>query len=320
MTPSLTTLVLVCFGGFVAALLASLALASDALRSTRSRARLMRAVGRADAPAQSPHAVPLHTRTASTLLAWIARTGERFAALMGGEAKATADDLRVAGFRGRDALLVYAFVKTVVPAGAAVIGVASVLLSGAPLSDMVVPLGTALAAALALSKAVDIIVDRIRAARLARIARGIPDLLELLVISSEAGLGPQPALQRVGTELAHAHPDLAQEVIQMVSEMRLTNDRRAAYAALSARVPLPEIAIFTQSLDQSDLYGTPFSKAMRTLMAELRTNHMIRVEEKAARLPVLMTIPLIFCIMPAVFIVLIGPAALSILDNILGGS
>ena len=105
----------------------------------------------------------------------------------------------------------------------------------------------------------------------------------------------------------------------MVSEMAMTNDRRAAYERLTARVPLPEIGVFTQTLDQSDTYGTPFSRAMRTLINEQRANRLMAIEEKAARLPVLMTIPLIFCIMPSVFVVLVGPAALSVFDNILSG-
>ena len=123
----------------------------------------------------------------------------------------------------------------------------------------------------------------------------------------------------LGLELMASSPDLAQEMLQMVSEMRMTNDRRAAYDKLNVRVPLPEIGIFTQTLDQSDTYGTPFSRAMRTLIAEQRANRLIWIEEKAARLPVIMTIPLIFCIMPAVFVVLIGPAALSVVDNIISG-
>ncbi|QRF66084.1 type II secretion system F family protein [Ponticoccus alexandrii] len=184
---------------------------------------------------------------------------------------------------------------------------------------MLLPAGIVIAGALALSKGVDIVVDQRRRKRLGRIRLGFPDLLEMLVITSEAGLGPQPALHRVAREMRAPHPDLADEILQMVSEMRMTNDRRAAYERLGQRVPLPEIGVFTQTLDQSDTYGTPFSRAMRTLIAETRANRLMMIEEKAARLPVIMTLPLIFCIMPAVFVVLVGPAALSIIDNILTG-
>ncbi|MBN7787109.1 type II secretion system F family protein [Ponticoccus gilvus] len=249
----------------------------------------------------------------------VVRIGERLAVILGGEARETAAELASAGYRNRDALLIYAFLKTVLPLAALLIGGLRVALT-VPLGlAMLLPAGIVIAGALALSKGVDIVVDQRRRKRLARVRLAFPDMLEMLVITSEAGLGPQPALHRVAREMRATHSDLAEEILQMVSEMRMTNDRRAAYERLGQRVPLPEIGVFTQTLDQSDTYGTPFSRAMRTLIAETRANRLMMIEEKAARLPVIMTLPLIFCIMPAVFVVLVGPAALSIIDNILTG-
>ena len=240
--------------------------------------------------------------------------------LLGGQVAKTAAELRSAGFKDRDALLIYAFAKTLLPLASVFVGVAWVPAKTAPGARLIIPIAAAVAFALALSLGVDIGVDHVRRKRLGRIRAGVPDLLERLVITSEAGLGPQPALRRVSLEVAPSHPDLLQEVLQMVAEMRKTNDRRAAYDGLAARVPLPEISVFTQTLDQSDQYGTPFSRSMRTLMSELRSDCLLRIEEKAARLLVIMTEPLIFCIMPAVFVVLVGPAALSIIDNIFAAS
>ena len=249
----------------------------------------------------------------------MAQMGERLSVVLVGEARETAALLSSAGYRSRDALLIYAFLKTVLPTVSFFIGMVWVLATQDIGITMVMPAAKVIAIALGLSKSVDFVVNQRRKKRLAQIRRGFPDMLELLVISSEAGLGPQPALQRVAVELATTSPDLAQEVLQMVSEMRMTNDRRAAYDKLNTRVPLPEIGVFTQTLDQSDTYGTPFSRSMRTLIEEQRANRLMEVEEKAARLPVIMTIPLIFCIMPAVFVVLVGPAALNIVDNIMSG-
>ncbi|MGB7319031.1 MAG: type II secretion system F family protein [Planktotalea sp.] len=255
----------------------------------------------------------------ATLKRAATKTGERFTVILGGEARATADDLASAGYTGRDAVLIFAFLKTLVPLIVSVVGLGLVLLRAMNGQSIFMPLIVTVAAALALSKAVDFFVSHKRSTRLATIRRGVPDMLELLVITSEAGLGPQPALHRVARELRRSHPVMANEVLSMVSEMRMTNDRRMAYEKLNIRVPLPEIGVFTQTLHQSDTYGTPFSKAMRTLIADQRTDRLMRIEEKAARLPVIMTMPLIFCIMPAVFIVLVGPAVLSVLDNIIGG-
>lgn len=283
----------------------------------QTRQRIKRAAGLKAIPSRTR--INGITRLASALRNVVLRTGERASIILGGEAKTTQDELISAGYSGRDALLVYAFLKTVVPVGTLVFGVAWVAV-GVPFgSEMILPLCMSLALALALSKAVDFAVDFKRNTRLDRIRIAFPDMLELLVITSEAGLGPQPALHRVADELSTAHPELARETLQMVSEMRMTNDRRAAYHRLNARVPLPEIAVFTQTLEQSDTYGTPFSRAMRTLIADQRADRLLRVEEKAARLPVIMTIPLIFCIMPAVFVVLVGPAVLSVFDNIISG-
>ncbi|MGV8951359.1 MAG: type II secretion system F family protein [Cypionkella sp.] len=309
------------FAGLVLTMLALAALLQTQRQRVHLTTRMTRAVGtgplRSTTQPSGQTGSLAHLR--GQLRRIVLRIGERLSVILGGEAHDTAAELSQAGYRGRDALLIYAFLKTVVPTLALVLGVIWVLATKDFGIAMVLPAAKVLALALGLSKAVDGVVGRRRKARLARIRRGFPDMLELLVISSEAGLGPQPALQRVAQELALTSSDLAQEVLQMVSEMRMTNDRRAAYDKLNLRVPLPEIGVFIQTLDQSDTYGTPFSRAMRSLIDEQRTNRLIAVEEKAARLPVIMTIPLIFCIMPAVFVVLIGPAALSVFDNIISG-
>jgi|GEM_PF-268048 tight adherence protein C len=295
------------------------------LQTERARMRLARRLLRAtgNGPAFDPRTAPRESGSLKHNLARlrrvVVRMGERMSVVLGGEASETAADLSSAGFRGRDALLIYAFLKTLVPLVAVSAGLIWVFATKEPGIHMLKPAAIVIAVALTLSKAVDFFVDQRRKERLALIRRGFPDMLELLVISSEAGLGPQPALHRVAAELRTNSPELAGEILQMVSEMQMTNDRRRAYEKLSIRVPLPEIGVFTQTLDQSDSYGTPFSRAMRTLIDEQRSNRLMAVEEKAARLPVLMTLPLIFCIMPAVFVVLVGPAALSVIDNILNG-
>ncbi|WP_281855879.1 type II secretion system F family protein [Litoreibacter halocynthiae] len=309
----------IAFVGLVISMLGFAAL----LQTERQRAsltiRLNRAVGTAPrAVAERPQGGSL-VHAGDRLRKVIVLMGERLSVVLGGEARTTAAALLSAGYRSRDALLIYAFLKTVLPLITVVIGMAWVLATTPVDLTMLKRIAIVIATALALSKGVDIVVDIQRKKRLARIRRGFPDMLELLVISSEAGLGPQPALHRVATELTATSSELAHEILQMVSEMRMTNDRRSAYDRLNTRVPLPEIGVFTQTLDQSDTYGTPFSRAMRTLISEQRSNRLMAVEEQAARLPVIMTIPLIFCIMPAVFVVLVGPAALSVFDNIISG-
>ena len=286
-------------------------------RQTLRLARLRRATG-ADDGRRAGSAEPRVGPTLG-LRRMVLRIGERFAAVLGGEARETTAELATAGYRGRDALLIYAFMKTVLPVAALAAGLIWLFFTVPIGVEMLIPSAIVIATALALSKGVDIIVGIKRRKRLDAIRKSLPDMLELLVIASEAGLGPQPGLRRCAQEMGLSDPELSREVMQLVSEMSMTNDRSAAYEAFNARVPLPEINVFTQTLDQSDRYGTPFSRAMRTLILEQRGNRMMAMEERAARLPVIMTLPLIFCIMPAVFIVLVGPAALSVFDNIIAG-
>ena len=309
------------FFGLTISMLGFAALLQTECQRTRLAARLSRATS----TGRTRRAMPIEQQSGGLAYASgrlrkvILLMGERLAVVLGGEAHDTAADLSSAGYRSRDALLIYAFLKTVLPLVTVLTGMGWVLMTTPVDLSMLKRSATVIAVALALSKGVDMVVDMKRKKRLANIRKGFPDMLELLVISSEAGLGPQPALHRVASELAATSSDLAHEILQMVSEMRMTNDRRSAYDRLNTRVPLPEIGVFTQTLDQSDTYGTPFSRAMRTLISEQRANRLMAVEEQAARLPVIMTIPLIFCIMPAVFVVLIGPAALSVFDNIISG-
>jgi len=317
----LNTFFWLAFAGLMMTMLGAAALFQAERQRGQRAARLLRASGigpaRRIGAGRSAGGSLAHLR--DQLRKAVSKMGERLSAILGGEAGDTATELASAGFRSRDAVLIYAFLKTVLPLAAVILGLIWVLATTPFGLGMMMPVAKVIAAALGLSKGVDLFVANRRAKRMAAIRRGFPDLLELLVISSEAGLGPQPALHRVAVELHTSAPELSGEVLQMVSEMHMTNDRRAAYEKLSQRVPLPEIGVFTQTLDQSDTYGTPFSRAMRTLMDEQRTNRLMAVEEKAARLPVIMTLPLIFCIMPAVFVVLVGPAALSVIDNILAG-
>ncbi|MCX7561608.1 type II secretion system F family protein [Sulfitobacter sp. F26204] len=321
MSDSLLQVFWMAFTGLTSAMLALAALYySERQRSLRA-ARLRRANGseQARSGARSQGSDKLFNSFTARLRHVIVTVGERLAVVLGGEARETAAELSSAGYRSRDALLIYAFLKTVLPLGALVGGLIWVAATKDFDIDMLMPVAIVIGSALALSKGVDLFVDFRRKRRLDSIRNSFPDMLELIVITSEAGLGPQPALHRVAHELSLSHPELAQEVLQMVSEMAMTNDYRSAYEKLNQRVPLPEIGVFTQTLDQSDRYGTPFARAMRTLITEQRSNRLMAVEEKAARLPVLMTLPLIFCIMPAVFVVLVGPAGLSVFDNIIAG-
>lgn len=306
--------------GFAMITLAALSLLVIERRRLALQARLSRLTVPA-ARSYMPSRPPVHSVSAG-LYAWLhnlaAITVERVSIMGGGEAAKSADLLRTAGFRGREAQVIFAFIKTVLPLlSLAVCLLWFLLLAPSDLSwfgGMVIITGIGLV----VSKTPDLVLANRRSRRLGQIRKGFPDMLELLVITSEAGLGPQQAMSRVAWEMRTTQPILSGELGQLVTELGMTGDRAAAYRNLGDRVPLPEISIFTQTLAQSETYGTSFAKAMRTLIRDQRADRLLRVEEKAARLPALMTVPLIFFIMPAIFVVLVGPAALTIADNIMG--
>ncbi|MGH6705190.1 MAG: type II secretion system F family protein [Sphingomicrobium sp.] len=148
------------------------------------------------------------------------------------------------------------------------------------------------------------------------VRKGLPDALDLLVICAEAGLTVDAAFNRVARELGKAYPELGDEFGLTAIELGFLNERRQAFENLATRVDLESIRGVVTTMIQTEKYGTPLASALRVLSAEFRNERMMRAEEKAARLPAIMTVPLILFILPTLFIVILGPAACSISDNL----
>jgi tight adherence protein C len=146
------------------------------------------------------------------------------------------------------------------------------------------------------------------------IRKGLPDALDLLVICAEAGLTVDAAFNRVARELGRAYPELGDEFTLTAIELSFLTERRQAFENFAYRVDLDAIRGVVTTMIQTERYGTPLASALRVLSAEFRNERMMRAEEKAARLPAIMTVPLILFILPVLFIVILGPAACSIAD------
>lgn len=151
------------------------------------------------------------------------------------------------------------------------------------------------------------------------VRKGLPDALDLLVICAEAGLTVDAAFGRVARELGKAYPELGDEFGLTSIELGFLNERRMAFDNLASRVDLEAVRGVVTTMIQTEKYGTPLASALRVLSAEFRNERMMRAEEKAARLPAIMTVPLILFILPVLFIVILGPAACSISDSMIGG-
>ena len=145
-----------------------------------------------------------------------------------------------------------------------------------------------------------------------RLRKGLPDALDLLVVAAEAGLGLETAVARVAREMGGSNRAIANEMNILVQELRMLPDRRTALDRMAERTGLDGFKRLAATLSQTLRYGTPLAQALRILAAEMRTERMLRIEEKATRLPALLIGPLILFILPALFIALVGPSVLEI--------
>ena len=149
-----------------------------------------------------------------------------------------------------------------------------------------------------------------------KIQLGLPDALDLLVICAEAGLGLEAAIGRVAREIGPSAPELADELGLTAVELGFLPNRRDALTNLTRRVDTTPVRNLVNTLAQTERYGTPLAQALRVLAGEFRNMRMMKAEEKAARLPATLTVPMMLFILPPLFVVLIGPAIIQILDKL----
>jgi tight adherence protein C len=220
-----------------------------------------------------------------------------------------------AGIRSQEAMVGYLFAQVCLPS---VLGLAVLLdtyglhmMPSNPLFRIPAPVAAVLlgffAPKLYLTNAAN---KRAKKLRLA-----LPDGLDLMVICAEAGLSLDATLLRVSKELGSTWPELAEEFAITHAELTFLPDRRQAFENLNTRTSCESIRAVVNTLQQTAKFGTPLSQSLRVLAAEMRTMRMTAAEEKAARLPALLTVPMMVFILPTLFIVLLGPAAIEIMDT-----
>jgi tight adherence protein C len=217
--------------------------------------------------------------------------------------------LQVAGFRGSHGLGLFVGAKLLL-----VVGLPLVTLAPRWLLDLEIPHHTvfaAVAAGIGLL-APDRVVQHLRKRYLHALEAGMPDALDMMVICGQAGLGMEANIERVGVEIAHAHPAVAEELMRTAHEMQVNADTRVALVNLGQRTGLESARRLATVLIQSMQYGTPLTQALRTLSAEERQELLAKFEAKAGRLPVLLTLPMIVFILPCVFLVVAGPAMVDV--------
>ena len=162
------------------------------------------------------------------------------------------------------------------------------------------------------------LVIRVRAARrMEEIINGFPDALDLMLVCVEAGLGLEAAFARVGMEMTMSHPRLAEQLGAVVLEMRAGRNREDALRRMADRAGADEVRAFATLLIQSTKLGSSIAQTLRIYASEMRERRRMRAEEKAHRLPVLLSIPLVACMLPVMIGVLMLPAAIRVVRAVI---
>lgn len=304
-------------GSFLLALITIIFIYSSTLARDPMRGRIKHLQARRDA-LKAGFIAPVKRRNALRTVASVSfmrQVVTRLKLLQSETTKKQITKLSQAGFRSKDAVIVYLFSKLIMPAIG--VGIALIVVYGLNVQEDQPVFQALIAISIVLLTFFlpDLVVKNTADKRTNEIRKALPDALDLLVICAEAGLTLDAALTRVAKELAGASPELADEFSLTAIELGFLTERRQALFNLTQRVNLRAVKGVVATLIQTEKYGTPLAHSLRVLSAEFRNERMMRAEEKAARLPAIMTIPLILFILPTLFIVLLGPAACQVSDN-----
>lgn len=218
-----------------------------------------------------------------------------------------------AGMRGQTPLVTFTFLRVAVPAGLAALA-AVLLFSGRfelALAGKIIGVGIAAVFGYFLP---EILLRNRIAKRGQAVQRGFPDALDLMVICVESGQSLEAAFGKVAEEMGDTAPELAEEFGLAAAEFSFLGDRRTPLNNLSERIDAPAVKPFVTSLIQAERYGTPVSTALRVVAEESRDTRMAAAEEKAASLPAKLTVPMVMFFLPVLFIVMIGPTVIRVIE------
>jgi tight adherence protein C len=267
------------------------------------RTRRMKARGEQSGSAKtSPKAVSLGL---------LRKIADRLNLLRGVAADQTSRKLRQAGFHSRDAAVVYVFVKLALPLllGFLMIGLTSASNVLDLPEDLILP--TCVGAVLVGFLLPELYIKNVVAKRREVLSSVLPEGLDLLTICVEAGLSIDAAFRRVSREMQGSMPELAVEFEMTAIELTYLPDRQQALENMADRSDSPAVAALVNALRQTEKYGTPLAASLRILSQEFRQTRASKAEEKGARMPALMTVPLMVFILPTLITVLLAPAIMS---------
>jgi tight adherence protein C len=227
------------------------------------------------------------------------------------EARAT---LMQAGYRGQGPYVAFLFFRLIAPIlmfAFAILYIFVIVEFGWP---VMVKIAAALAAAWLGMKLPHLFLKNLTKRRQMSIRRAFPDALDLLLICVESGMSIEVAFRRVSQEIGTQSIPLAEEFTLTTAELSYLQDRRSAYDNLAARTNLDGVKAVCTALVQAERYGTPLGTALRVLAQENRDMRMAEAEKRAAALPPKLTVPMILFFLPVLFVVILGPAFIRVME------
>ncbi len=249
--------------------------------------------------------------TKATSIGLMRTVADRLNLLRGSAADQTTRKLRLAGFLSRDATVVFMFVKLALPLAMGFMMIVLTSVTGIiqVSDDLVLPV--CIGAVLAGFVLPEAYVKNVAQKRRETLNYLLPEGLDLLTICVEAGLSIDAAFRRVSREMQTTMPELSAEFEMTAVELTYLPDRQQALENMTERSDSPAVAALVNALRQTEKYGTPLAGSLRILSQEFRQTRASKAEEKGARMPALMTVPLMVFILPTLITVLIAPAIMN---------
>jgi len=219
-----------------------------------------------------------------------------------------------AGYRGQAAYITFLFFRMAAPIAALLFAVFYVFVLVELNQPPLVKVGICLAAAYTGLQLPSLILKNQITRRQLSIRRAFPDALDLLLICVESGMSVEAAFRKVSQEIGNQSIALAEELTLTTAELSYLQDRRQAYENLAKRTDLEGVRAVCVSLQQAERYGTPLGQTLRVMAQENRDMRMMEAEKRAAALPPKLTVPMILFFLPVLFVVILGPAAIRVME------
>lgn len=227
----------------------------------------------------------------------------------------TRSKLMQAGYRSESTVYFYLLMRLIIPCAIFLIAVFYIFILKIFDHPLIIRLGIVAAVTAFGYYLPDLLLTSQRQKRQTILRRGWPDALDLMLICVESGMTIENAFRKVSEEMAVSAPELTEEVALTTAELSYLEKRTDAYDNLSMRTGLDGIKATTMALSQAEKYGTPIGQSLRIMAQESRDMRMAEAERKAASLPPKLTVPMIVFFLPAIFVIVLGPAGIQIADN-----